>query len=324
MVGAASFHQPRALRSRFRRGLGFTALVMAALVAIAVKGFQGSILDLAPMPECAFTLLVPAESVIRSSKATNIVRQAGGDELPGGAPVLESEAPPMAEEDLDEDDEYEKQYLEARPNWETARMSTGRVKEQEAYLRTLKGKFMPYGSKPWHKRTFLKAQMWVLLDAKQAANTKIINQVTEELRRVTGVCPRVMTSKKNIAQGNIRKGAPNGVYAQMKKDTLSDFLNRLNTIILPRIRDFEGLSPTSFDNMGNFAMSIPNQEAFKELDELIDERELVHTFYLQIDNNCYTRQEGLELMKAYGFPFGDPRPPPKPKEEEYAQFQPRG
>jgi len=287
MVGAPSFHQPRTLRKRFNHGLGLTTLVMAALVTIAVLGFQGTILDVSPMPECAFTVLVPSESVVRASKATNIARQAGADEDPGGAPVLQDEAPPMADSGIDDVDE------------------DGRVKEQTAWLKTLKGKYMPYGPKPWDKPSFTKLQLWVLLEPQQAANTKIINQVTEELRRITGTCPKTMKSKKNNAKLNWRKGATNGVYAHMTGSNMYDFLNRLNTIILPRVRDFEGLSENAFDKYGNFKMSFLNQEPFKELDELIDDRELVHGFCLGIVNNRFTQRQGLKLMKDFGFPFRD-------------------
>merc|ERR1719356_2409522 len=106
---------------------------------------------------------------------------------------------------------------------------------------------------------------------------------------------------------------------------MMDFLTRLNTLVLPRVRDFEGLFPTSVDNYGNFHMTLENQEPFKELDELIDSREVVHGFYIDIVNNCFTQPDGLKLMKDFGFPFGDPRPKRvRVPKDPYAKFKNKG
>lgn len=303
MVGAASFHQPRALRKRYNHGLGFATLIMAALVTIAVLGFQGAIFDLAPMPEIAFTVLVPSGSAIRGSKATNIARQAGADENPGRAPLGIDEAPPPPPGG----------ELYA---WEGEDASSDRVQLQTQWLKSLKGKYRPYGHKPWHAHKFTKLFVWVELEPKQGANTKLVNQVTDELRAITAVVPRTMTSRTNDATLGWRQGAVNGVRAEVTGLGLYDFLNRLNTIVLPRIRDFEGLSPRDFDHHGNFRMEVPNQEPFKELDELIDERELVHPFLIGIGNNCFTQRDGLKLMKDYGFPFRDYDPEEEQQDEE--------
>merc|ERR1719277_1450980 len=136
-----------------------------------------------------------------------------------------------------------------------------------------------------------------------------MNQVTEELRRISGKHPYVVLAKQNIAALGWRVGYPCGVAVRLYGPKMYDFLNRLNTLILPRVRDFEGLFPTSVNRDGNFAMRFESQEPFKELDELIDSREVVHGFDVQIINNCMTQPDGLQLMKDFGFPFGDPRPP---------------
>mmetsp|Transcript_88878 Transcript_88878/g.176777 ORF Transcript_88878/g.176777 Transcript_88878/m.176777 type:complete len:289 (-) Transcript_88878:84-950(-) len=285
-----SVHQVRMPRKRFDSRPGLTTLIVAALVTLAVLGFQGKIFDPAPIPEYAFAIFVPSESVARSSRATKIARQAGEDEQPGGAPVLEGEAPPIAEPDA------EQTLEEMQSQW---------VKDNVAYLKSVKRKYMPIGPKPWDRPRFKKATLYVVLEAKQASNTKIMRQVTEELRRITGVVPEVLKGKTDNAKFNLRKGADCGVKAVMTTHKMVDFLNRLNTIILPRIRDFEGLNPIAFDNRGSFSMKFLNQEPFKELDELIDERELVHGFDLCITNSCWSRQDGLKLMKDFGFPFRD-------------------
>ncbi|CAJ1444965.1 unnamed protein product [Effrenium voratum] len=139
-----------------------------------------------------------------------------------------------------------------------------------------------------------------------------MNQIVEELRRITGHHPTIVYSKQNIALFGVRQGDPVGAKVNLEGQLMKDFLQRLNTIILPRVRDFEGLFPNSFDNNGNFWFSLPSQEPFKELDDLVDSRELVHGFQIGILNNCFSQPDALKLMKDFGFPFGDPRPPKVP------------
>merc|ERR1719174_3327831 len=98
---------------------------------------------------------------------------------------------------------------------------------------------------------------------------------------------------------------------------MKDFLARFNMLVLPRVRDFEGLDMRDMNTMGSFKMTIENQDAFKELDAILDQRELVHGFEINIDTTCFTQEEGLKLFKEYGFPFaalGPPREkPPVPE-----------
>lgn len=192
---------------------------------------------------------------------------------------------------------------------ESNELQKDRVERRAIWLKTLRGKFVPVGPKPWDPHRFVKVCIQSRLKSNQASNTKIINQVVEELRRVSGIHPWVVKAKHNVAAFGWRKGANCGVAVTLKGQRMLDFLARLNTIILPRVRDFEGLIPNSFDKYGNFWMGFDNQEPFKELDALIDNRELVHGFDIGIINNCYTQYDGLALMKKYGFPFqSDPRP----------------
>jgi len=220
--------------------------------------------------------------------------------------MLDGEAPPV--------DAGEKPP-KMKPGEESLDMQYDRVAMRTKWLRSLKGKFVPYGAKPWDEKQFLKVIIQSRLLSKQAANTKIINQVVEEIRRISGKHPYVVKAKSNIAPLGWRKGYPCGVSVTLYGQLMKDFMARLNTLILPRTRDFEGLFPTSVDNWGNFWMGFENQEPFKELDELVDTRELVHGFDIGIINNCMTHTDGLKLMKDYGFPFGEPRarkPPTQP------------
>merc|ERR1712164_144113 len=85
-----------------------------------------------------------------------------------------------------------------------------------------------------------------------------------------------------------------------------DFMQRLKMLVLPRVRDFEGLYPDALDNYGNFYLELESQDVFLELDDMMDERMLNHAFKVQINTTCYTAADGLNLMRNFGFPFGDP------------------
>merc|ERR1712151_523583 len=104
--------------------------------------------------------------------------------------------------------------------------------------------------------------------------------------------------------------------------TMMDFLTRLNTIVLPRIRDFEGLWPNSFNNMGHYFFTVNGQEPFRELDDMLDEREISHDFGIGIIMNRHTQPDGMKLMKDFGFPFTDELKPKYEKAE--ADFPKRG
>ncbi|CAE7802784.1 rplE [Symbiodinium necroappetens] len=173
------------------------------------------------------------------------------------------------------------------------------------WLKTLKGKFVYRGPKPADPDQFIKVNIAVPLAPKQASNTKIMNQVIEELRRVSGVHPVATYFTANNAELGYRVGDKSGAKVNIRGHLMHDFLQRLNTIVLPRVRDFEGLDPTSFNRKANYWMHLPSQEPFNELDELLDSREVVHGFNIRILNNCFTQPDALKLMKEFGFPFGE-------------------
>jgi len=200
------------------------------------------------------------------------------------------------------------QYVQKLPA-ETPEAALTRVEKKTIWLKSLKGKFVPRGPKPWDEHRFTKVCIQVKLNAKTATNTKIMNQVTEEMRRISGMHPRVVKAKANLNVYGWREGMPCGVAVTLRGKLMTDFMTRLNMVILPRVRDFEGLYPNSFDNDGNYWMGFENQEPFRELDDMIDDRVLTHGFYVGIINNCFTQMDGLALMKNFGFPFGDPHPP---------------
>mmetsp|Transcript_25168 Transcript_25168/g.46125 ORF Transcript_25168/g.46125 Transcript_25168/m.46125 type:complete len:323 (-) Transcript_25168:70-1038(-) len=225
-----------------------------------------------------------------------------------GRPGMPQKAPiPMITPDEMSGEEFSdevKQRLVTR-GLETPDMVDAKISKKTKWLSSLKGKFVPYGPKPWDAPQFKKVCIEVSLDPKQASNTKIMNQVIEELRLISGKHPTVRKSKQNVATWQLRKGFPCGAGVHLTGRLMYDFLERLNMVILPRVRDFEGLKPTSFDKAANFQMGFTSQEPFRELDQMIDDREITHGFYVGITNNCLTQPEALKLMKDFGFPFND-------------------
>lgn len=309
-AGASAVGKRRVLRSVF--GLAAAAVAAWPLAGRLSQGFSAPTagphwaLPAAPAEQLHSVVLLvgscgPADHTRGSAVAMAAVAKRPGNDkaIPGGAPAADAGGVP-------EPPRQRKQRL--RPGEETEDMMMDRVERKILELNRLKGKFVPKGPKPWDQHRFLKVCIQSRLKPKQASNTKIINQVVEELRRVSGMHPKIVKAKHNVATFGWRVGYPCGVAVSITGPLMYDFLGRLNTIILPRVRDFEGLVPSSFDNYGNFWMGVQNQECFKELDSMIDDRQLVHGFDIGILNSCFTQPDGLKLMKDFGFPFGDPRP----------------
>jgi large subunit ribosomal protein L5 len=185
------------------------------------------------------------------------------------------------------------------------------VENKVKWLKSLKGKFVPRGAKPWDPPKFKFVCVNVRLSAKQSSNTKIVNQVVDEMRRITGRHPFFNRCSVNSQHTGFRAGQICGVSVRLSGKLMNDFLNRLNTIVLPRVRDFEGLWPNSFTNHGDYWFSLPDQECFRELDEVLDQREITHPIDIGIVNNRFTQPDGLKMMKDFGFPFRDDLKPPR-------------
>jgi len=214
---------------------------------------------------------------------------------PGGKPVL------------DTDEAAESKLEDLPPGVIPFQMQYDAMKRDEKFLKALRGKFVRRGKKPWDPHQFTTTEVRVNLDALQGQNTKILNQVIEELRRITAVHPENILAKTDNATLKQRKGMIVGLKSTMTTVKNLDFLKRLNMITLPRVRDFNGLWPNYFRDEGSYALTIPSQEAFKELDELVDDREYIHGFKIKIRTNCYTHVDAMKLMKDFGFPF-NPQP----------------
>lgn len=132
-------------------------------------------------------------------------------------------------------------------------------------------------------------------------NIKILDSAVQELTLITGQKAVITKAKKSIAQFKLRAGMPIGVRVTLRKDRMYEFFNRLVNVALPRVRDFKGVSPKSFDGRGNFALGIKEQLIFPEIH--YDKIDKVKGMNIVIGTTAKTDEEGKELLKLLGMPF---------------------
>ena len=136
-----------------------------------------------------------------------------------------------------------------------------------------------------------------------AADSKALDGAVADMRVITGQQPKVCRAKKSIAGFHIREGMPIGCMVTLRGDRMWEFMDRLLSTALPRVRDFRGISPKSFDGRGNYSLGITEQLIFPEVDyDKIDRtRGMDITIVTTADDN----EQGFALLKALGFPFKD-------------------
>ena len=134
-----------------------------------------------------------------------------------------------------------------------------------------------------------------------ARDSKLIEGAIRDLTAITGQKPLVTKARKSIAQFKLREGMPIGAHTTLRGDRMWEFLDRLVTIALPRIRDFRGLSPRQFDGNGNYTFGLTEQSAFHEIDQ--DKIDRVRGMDITIVTSATNDDEGRALLKALGFPF---------------------
>jgi large subunit ribosomal protein L5 len=136
-------------------------------------------------------------------------------------------------------------------------------------------------------------------EAKQTAS--VLEAATEQLATIAGQRPNVRRARKSIASFKIREGMPVGVAVTLRGARMWEFVDRLISVAIPRIRDFRGLNPRSFDGRGNYSLGIREQLIFPEIDyDSIDE---VRGLDVTITTSAQTDEEAFELLLALGFPF---------------------
>ena len=134
-----------------------------------------------------------------------------------------------------------------------------------------------------------------------ARDGKIIDGAVRDLMAITGQKPQITAARKSIAQFKLREGPPIGAHLTLRGDRAWEFLDRLLTLALPRIRDFRGLSDRQFDGNGNYTFGLNEQAMFHEIDQ--DKIDRVRGFDITVVTTAKNDDEGRALLKALGFPF---------------------
>jgi large subunit ribosomal protein L5 len=140
---------------------------------------------------------------------------------------------------------------------------------------------------------------------------KKVQTAAEEMALIAGQKPVITKAKKSIAQFKLREGMPIGAKVTLRRERMYEFLDRLVTVAMPRIRDFRGLNPKSFDGRGNYAMGLKEQIIFPEIS--YDKIEKVRGMDIIVTTTAKTDDEARELLRLFGFPF--------PREEAAAEEQ---
>ena len=130
---------------------------------------------------------------------------------------------------------------------------------------------------------------------------KKVEQAASEMELIAGQKPVVTKAKKSIAQFKLREGMPIGAKVTLRRERMYEFLDRLVTIALPRVRDFRGLNPKSFDGRGNYAMGLKEQLVFPEIN--YDRIDKVRGMDIIVTTTAKTDDEARELLRLFGFPF---------------------
>jgi len=141
-----------------------------------------------------------------------------------------------------------------------------------------------------------------------ARDGKVIDGAVKDLTAITGQKPQVTAARKSIAQFKLREGQPIGAHVTLRGDRAWEFLDRLLSLALPRIRDFRGLSDKQFDGHGNYTFGLTEQSVFHEIDQ--DKIDRVRGFDITVVTTARTDDEGRALLKALGFPFRKPENTP--------------
>ncbi len=133
------------------------------------------------------------------------------------------------------------------------------------------------------------------------ANKKALTDAVEQVRKITGQHPVTVGAKKSVSNFKLRQGMPVGVYVTLRGDRMWDFLDRLISLALPRVRDFRGIPDKSFDGRGNYSLGIKEQIIFPEID--IDKIDKIDGMDVTFVTSATTDEQALALLKGLGMPF---------------------
>jgi large subunit ribosomal protein L5 len=133
------------------------------------------------------------------------------------------------------------------------------------------------------------------------ADKKVLEKARADMEKISGQRPLVCLARKSVAAFKIRDGMPIGCKVTLRRERMYEFLDRLVNIAIPRIRDFRGLSPKSFDRQGNYSMGVSEQIIFPEIN--YDEIDAIRGMDITITTTARTAEEGKALLEAFNFPF---------------------
>lgn len=132
-------------------------------------------------------------------------------------------------------------------------------------------------------------------------NPKTLENASHELAVVTGQKPQICRAKKSIANFKLRQGMPIGLRVTLRGERMYEFLDRLINCAIPRIRDFRGLNPNSFDGQGNYNLGLAEQQIFPEID--LSKSDKVRGMNITFVTTAKTNEEARELLSCFGMPF---------------------
>lgn len=133
------------------------------------------------------------------------------------------------------------------------------------------------------------------------ADKKVIENAVEDMTKISGQKPIVTKARKSVANFKVREGWPIGCKVTLRRERMYEFLDRLIAIAIPRIRDFRGLNPKSFDGRGNYNMGVKEQIIFPEID--YDKIDTLRGMDITITTSAQTDEEGRALLTAFNFPL---------------------
>lgn len=134
-----------------------------------------------------------------------------------------------------------------------------------------------------------------------AENQKVLDNAVQELRKITGQHPAIAKARKSVSNFKLRQGMPIGCYVTLRGDRMFEFLDRLITLALPRVRDFRGVPDRSFDGRGNYTLGVQEQIIFPEIN--VDTVDRISGMDITFVTTAETDEEAYALLKALGMPF---------------------
>ncbi len=133
------------------------------------------------------------------------------------------------------------------------------------------------------------------------ADKKVIEKAVDDMAKITGQKPIVTKARKSVASFKIRDDYPIGCKVTLRRERMYEFFDRLITVSLPRVRDFRGVSPKSFDGKGNYNLGVKEQIIFPEIN--YDQIDAIRGMDIAVTTTARTDEEGMALLQAFGFPF---------------------